>query len=121
MGKPVAAIIMASLGLVLQAMALIFELFAVFLYSAFTIKRIGPFIIARSAALMVFGFIIILVGTVGIYFMSRGYRGDVFIGSILEIVASIFAYPTLFGFFLGSFLMFLGGVIGLLWAPIKGS
>lgn len=120
MNKPLNAITIASVGIVLQVIALIFELFTVFLHSSFTIKRVGPFIIARSVALMTFGLIIIFIGIVGIYFMSKGYKKDVFVGSILEIIASIFAYPTLFGFFLGSFLMFLGGIVGLFWAPVKG-
>ncbi len=121
MSKPVAAVILALIGLTLQVIALIFELFLVFFFSVFTIRTFGPFIIARSLTLLVFGIVVIMVGISGICFMSKGFRNDVFIGSILEIVASIFAYPTLFGFFIGSFLMFVAGILGFFWIPIKGT
>ncbi|MGC9211420.1 MAG: hypothetical protein ACP5FU_04635 [Nitrososphaeria archaeon] len=119
MNKPAVAITLSMIGLILQTVALLFELFVAFIFSSLTLITFGPFIIVHSLALFVLGLIVIIIGTAGIYFMSKGYKGDVFVGSLLEIVASIFAYPTLFGFFIGSFLMFSGGIIGLFWAPLK--
>jgi hypothetical protein len=39
---------------------------------------------------------------------------------MLLIISSIFAFPTLFGFFIGSALMFVGGILAIIWAPAKG-
>lgn len=39
-------------------------------------------------------------------------------GSTLVLVASIIAFPTMFGFILGSLLMLVGSILGLIWQPV---
>lgn len=40
-------------------------------------------------------------------------------GSIMLLVVSIVAFPTMWGLFIGSLLMFIAGVMGLTWEPPK--
>lgn len=40
-------------------------------------------------------------------------------GSIMLLVVSIVAVPTMWGIFIGSLLMFIAGIMGLTWEPPK--
>jgi hypothetical protein len=106
-----------------QILALLIE-FAIFTLAIFVPLRhtaiYGPFIFVWSASFIMMGLILIAVGIIGIYFMKSGERRRVSVGGLLLIVASVFAFPTMFGFFLGSFLMFVGGILAIVWAP-KGA
>ncbi|MGC8557946.1 MAG: hypothetical protein ACP5NC_03005 [Nitrososphaeria archaeon] len=122
--RPHAAIIVSSIGLGFQILALLIE-FVIFTLAIFAPLRhtvtYGPFIFFWSTSFVMMGLILILVGVIGIHFMNSGERGRVSIGGLLLIVASVFAFPTMFGFFIGSFLMFVGGILAIVWAPVKGA
>lgn len=116
------AIIVSSIGLGFQIFALLIAVFTLAIFAP--VKRAfiyGPFIFFWSTSFVIMGLVLIAVGAIGIHFMDSGDRRKVSIGGLLLIVASVFAFPTMFGFFLGSFLMFIGGIIAMIWAMANGS
>lgn len=56
----------------------------------------------------------IAVGLAGVALMASRDRERRMAGSVLVIVASVIAFPTMFGFIVGSLLMLVGGLLGLL-------
>ena len=61
----------------------------------------------------------IAVAAFGVFLMNSSKLGDVRIGSVLVLVGAVLAFPTAFGFVVGSLLMVLGGVFGLIWSPSR--
>ena len=59
----------------------------------------------------------IAVAAFGVYLMNSSELGDVRIGSVFVLVGAVLAFPTAFGFVVGSLLMVLGGIFGLIWSP----
>ncbi|MCL4343592.1 MAG: hypothetical protein M1291_01340 [Thaumarchaeota archaeon] len=121
--KPRVAIAISLAGLVFQLSALLLEI-AVFALAAFAPSgravTLGPFIFFWSVPFIMLGLIFIALGLAGIAFLNTGKRARVTAGGMLLIISSIFAFPTLFGFFIGSALMFVGGILAIIWAPAKG-
>ncbi|MEM0097320.1 MAG: hypothetical protein QXY52_00740 [Conexivisphaerales archaeon] len=122
--KPRAAITISFAGLTFQLLALLLEI-AYFALAAFVpyrnTYRFGPFIFFLSVPFIMIGILFIIIGAVSIAFLNTGKKGRVAMGGILLIISSVFAFPTLFGFFIGSVLMFVGGILAIVWAPIKGA
>jgi len=58
--------------------------------------------------------VVIAVGLAGVALMASRDRERRMAGSVLVIVASVIAFPTMFGFIVGSLLMLVGGLLGLL-------
>jgi hypothetical protein len=63
----------------------------------------------------------IAVAALGVFMMNSSRLGDVRIGSVLVLVAAVLAFPTAFGFVVGSLLLIVGGVLGLIWMPARTS
>lgn len=61
--------------------------------------------------------IVVALGAVGVVWMNSGRLSRIRSGSTLVLVASVIAFPTMFGFVIGSVLMFVGGILGLVWQP----
>ncbi len=61
----------------------------------------------------------IAVAAFGVFLMNSSRLGDVRMGSVLVLVGAVLAFPTAFGFVVGSLLMVLGGIFGLIWAPSR--
>lgn len=59
----------------------------------------------------------IAVAAFGVFMMNSSRLGDVRIGSVLVLVAAVLAFPTAFGLVVGSLLLIIGGVLGLIWSP----
>ncbi len=53
----------------------------------------------------------------GVFLMNSARLSDLRMGSVLVIVAAVLAFPTAFGFVIGSLLLLLGGILGLIWSP----
>lgn len=62
--------------------------------------------------------IVLVIGIVGVIRMNSSSANKVRGGSLLVIVAAIAAFPLMWGFWIGSILMFIGGIIGL--ATVQG-
>jgi hypothetical protein len=61
----------------------------------------------------------IAIAAVGVFMIYSSRVGDVRVGSVLALVAAVIAFPTAFGFVIGSLLLALGGILGLIWSPIR--
>jgi len=61
--------------------------------------------------------IVIALGIYGAMLMNSTQIGRVRMGATLVLVASIIAFPTMWGFMIGSLLMFVGSLLGLTWVP----
>jgi hypothetical protein len=61
----------------------------------------------------------IVAAAFGVFMMNSSRLGDIRIGSVLVLVAVVLTFPTAFGFVVGSFLLVLGGVLGLIWSPTR--
>jgi hypothetical protein len=61
----------------------------------------------------------IAVAAFGVFLMNSSRLGDVRMGSVLVLVAAVLAFPTAFGFIVGSLLLVLGGIFGLIWSPAE--
>ncbi|MGC8593721.1 MAG: hypothetical protein ACP5LF_05500 [Nitrososphaeria archaeon] len=63
------------------------------------------------------GFIVLALGITGIWLLSSGEKDKATVGSVLIIAGSVMAFPTMFGFMVGSLLMLIGGIMGLTLEP----
>lgn len=129
--KPVAAFTLSLVGLTLQAVGAMFFIYGMFYGwsggSWGTGMTMGPWMMMGGPWSVGFGWspftsafsvVVIALGVVGVLWMNTGELSRVRTGSTLVLVASIIAFPTMFGFMLGSLLMFVGGILGLTWQPI---
>ena len=114
MDKPRAAIVVSSIGLAFQVIAFVFEMGILALASWRSIV-LGPFIFFWSLPFLLIGIIFLALGVAGIAFLNTGRKHDAILGGLLLIISSVFGFPTLFGFFIGSALMFIGGIMAILW------
>ncbi|MBI2185429.1 MAG: hypothetical protein HYU39_10795 [Thaumarchaeota archaeon] len=129
--KPAAAFTLSLIGLTLQAVGATFFAYAVFYGwgsgSSGPGMMMGPWVMMGdpwSAGLLwspfsaVFAIVVIVLGVLGILWMNTRDLGRVRTGSTLVLIASIIAFPTMFGFMLGSLLMLIGSILGLTWQPV---
>lgn len=61
---------------------------------------------------------VVALGVIGTLWINTAELGRVRTGSTLVLVASIIAFPTMFGFVVGSLLMLVGAILGLTWQPV---
>ena len=61
----------------------------------------------------------IAMGALGVYIINSSRVDSVRLGSVLVLIAAVLAFPTAFGFVVGSLLMVAGGVLGLIWSPTQ--
>lgn len=66
-------------------------------------------------------FLIVSMGIAGfgVYLMSSSRLNDLRMGSVLVLLGAVLAFPTMFGLVVGSLLMGLGGILGLIWSPTQ--
>lgn len=81
-----------------------------------------PFMEGFGAPFMWFGLVVVIValGVMGALWLNTSDVGKVRTGSTLVLVTSIFAFPTMWGFMIGSLLMFIGSILGLTWQSTTG-
>ncbi len=129
--RPIAAFALSLIGLALQAVGAIFLSYAVYYGWGFGPwgpgMMMGPWMMMGgpwSAGLLwsllsaVLTAIVIALGVLGVHWMNTADLSRVRTGSTLVLVASVIAFPTMFGFMLGSLLMLIGGILGLTWQPL---
>ncbi len=122
--KPVVAFTLSVIGIALQVVAGIFMI-STMLYTPFS----GPWMMwgEMSSSLTwsgggaemwtVLATMMALVGILGVLWMNSSHPYRVRTGATLVLIAAVLAFPTMWGFMVGSLLMFIGGTLGLIWQP----
>jgi len=128
--KPAAAFTLSIIGLALQAVRATFFTYMMFYGWGFGSwgpgMMMGPMMMGGpwSAGLLwpplsaAFALVVMALGVLGVLWMNTADLSRVRAGSTLVLIASIIAFPTMFGFMLGSLLMLVGGILGLTWQPV---
>ncbi len=130
--KPVAAYTLAIVGIAFQLGAALFMIYSIFFHVPFEEEMWfysmmgygmmhhgdGYFTssvwVAVSIAVMI---AVVGLGAYGAISMNSSSIDNVRTGATLVLVASVIAFPTMWGFFIGSLLMFVGSLLGLTWQP----
>jgi len=135
--RPLTAYTLAAIGVALQVVAALFMIYMVALHSAIRIgweqmepEHMGPWGMGRwmmgypytyhpiwASVWIISALIVIGLGVYGLVLMNSTRIGRVRTGSTLVLIASIIAFPTMWGFLIGSLLMFIGSILGLTWLP----
>jgi len=135
--RPVAAYTLALVGAVLQAVATLFVLAMTVFWSRFATtwqelvpERFMPWMMGHwmggypftihpvwGAIWVAAAVIIAALSFYGAMKMNSTNIGKVRTGAIIVLIASIIAVPTMWGFMIGSLLMFIGSILGLTWTP----
>lgn len=132
--RPTAAFALSVAGLAFQALGGLMVVYAVSYwpsngYSGF--GMMGPWMMFGGPwtygfysgwfpIFVIFAAAVIALGVLGALWMNTSSLSKVRTGSILVLVAAIIAFPTMFGFMIGSLLMFVGSILGLTWQPRTG-
>ena len=69
------------------------------------------------AVLTILTAVVIILGVIGVLWLNTTELMKVRAGATLVLIASLLAFPTMFGFAIGSMLMFIGSILGLTWRP----
>jgi len=135
--RPVAAYTLALVGAALQGVAALFIIYMIVFYSTLAPawreiipERMMPWMMGHwmvgypytqhpllSLIWLVSAVIVVVLGVYGALLMNSTHVGRVRMGATLVLIASIIAFPTMWGFMIGSLLMFVGSLLGLTWLP----
>jgi ABC-type Na+ efflux pump permease subunit len=66
---------------------------------------------------LIWAIVVIVLGIYGAVMMNSTKVEKVKMGATLVLIASLIALPTMWGFMIGSLLMFVGSLLGLTWTP----
>jgi len=139
--SPIAAYTLALVGVVLQGVAALFVIYMVAFSSTLAAtwrelnpERMMPWMMGHwmtgypythhpllSLIWLVSAVIVISLGVYGAVLMNSIHVARVRTGATLVLIASIIAFPTMWGFMIGSLLMFVGSLLGLTWLPPQAS
>lgn len=133
--RPTAAFTLSVIGLALHAIAALYLVYAVIYGSSFTgggmftsTTMMGPWMMMSGPwsfgfgglpFITLFGLLIIGLGVFGTVWLNTSDPRKIRSGATLVLIASIISFPTMFGFMIGSLLMFIGSLMGLTWQPIR--
>ncbi len=128
--RPTSAFTLSAIGLAFQVLGGLFLAYAIFYpqpYGFFGGGMMGPWMMLGGPwmvnysywfpILVILGAVEIALGVLGVLWMNTPNLSKIRTGSILVLVASLVAFPTMFGFMIGSLLMLVGSVLGLTWQP----
>lgn len=131
--KPVPALTLAAVGLAFQVIggfviAYMISFFWSYHYSGFGF--VGPWMMFGEGWPRMFGFstlwfafflifaaVEVALAVLGVLWMNTTDISKIRTGSVLVLIASIIAFPTMWGFMIGSLLMLIGSILGLTWQP----
>lgn len=120
---PQAAFLLSLLGLLVHVLLVGFVVVFVTLASGL------PFEVPGTAARPLSGLVgifvlwlvaaaaLLLLGAAATSMLNSPDPGRVRLGSLLVLAVAVLAFPTLWGLFVGSLLMFVGALLGLAWTP----
>lgn len=66
---------------------------------------------------LVFGIVSIALGVYGLRLVSSTDLSKIRTGSVMLLISAIIAFPSMWGFFAGSALLFVASIVGLVWQP----
>ena len=130
--RPTAAFTLILIGLVVQVVIALYVVYVVFIFSSVGWGWIGiphmmPAIIMGWFWPMGFAWfvlsLLVAVIALGVWGLLWVYTTDpmkVRTGGALALAAAILAFPTMFGFLVGSLIMLIGAVLALSWQPSRG-
>ncbi len=120
------ALMLSIIGVAFQAFAWIFLMFFRWFWFARAYAYPGAYMgmmyfpaygFYRFPFYTFFGSVALALGIAGVWLLSTGEREKATAGSVLLIAGSVLAFPMMFGFMVGSLLMLIGGIMGLIWEP----
>lgn len=121
---PFGAYILSAIGLAFHIIAVIVIVLMMLIASSAalaTIPSMGlrPLSLAALGMIMwsILAVVFVALGGIGVSMMAGPGLNRIRGGSTLVLVVSILSFPTLWGFVLGSLLMFIGALLGLVWQP----
>ncbi|MCP8309450.1 MAG: hypothetical protein H3Z54_12295 [archaeon] len=130
--RPTAAFTLSIVGVAFQFIAGLFLVFAMFAFPYYyniSNGHMGPWMMPGIMFGPMFGYWgifwlilaipIIAIGLYGALLMNSSNLSRVRTGSTLVLIASILAFPVMWGFIIGSLLMFIGSILGLTWQPVR--
>lgn len=133
--RPTAAFTLSVIGLALHAIAAVYLVSATIYGSSFWgggmfagPTMMGPWMMMGGPWFFgfgwlpftaVFGVLIIVLGVLGTVWLNTSDLRKIRSGATLVLITSIIAFPTMFGFMIGSLLMFIGSLVGLTWRPTR--
>ena len=131
--KPVAAFTLSGVGLAFQGIGGLLLVYIVSFsssnYGYFGFGMMGPWMMFGGWPWMfgfspfwfvffiIFAAVEIAFAVMGVLWMNTANIGKIRTGSVFVLVASIIAFPTMWGFMIGSLLMLVGSILGLTWQP----
>lgn len=121
--RATAAFALALAGLVVHLLVLVGIAFLTLLLSSLQFGgtvTVGPWTMAPATGAVLWltsGSVVVALGFVGVFLMYSADPKTLQRGSILALVVSVVALPTLWGLGLGSLLMLIGAILGLVWEP----
>ena len=135
--RPVAAYVLSIIGSALQALATTFIIYRAVFFSAIVSnwgelapEHMMPWMMERwmngypytrhpllTVIWLIWAIVVIVLGIYGAVMMNSTKVEKVKMGATLVLIASLIALPTMWGFMIGSLLMFVGSLLGLTWTP----
>jgi hypothetical protein len=131
--RPVAAFTLAAVGLAFQIIGGLLFAYMISSYSQFGgfgwPGMMGPWMMFGGwpwmfgfspfwfAFFIIFAAAEITLGVLGVLWMNNANLSKIRTGSVFVLIASIIAFPTMWGFMIGSLLMLIGSILGLTWQP----
>ncbi|MFQ5837650.1 MAG: hypothetical protein ACE5HJ_02570 [Thermoplasmata archaeon] len=122
--RPSGALVLSTIGLAFHIAAFaVIIIVATLLSGAVTsgFPSTGPgFMVAMLTWFLLWvvaGLIIVALGVVGVSMMNSASVDRVRVGSVIILLVAILGFPTFWGFVIGSLLMFVGAILGLVWQP----
>jgi len=128
---PKTGYILILIGSVFQAIAALFETMGLAVFSAisahpfvatyannrtYVMTHYIPFYFMPIAFWLILAWAFVIISFVAALLV----KGNPEAGGVLALLVSILALPTIWGFMIGSLLMFVGSILALTWRPSAG-
>ncbi|MDG6999380.1 MAG: hypothetical protein JRN15_09735 [Nitrososphaerota archaeon] len=132
--KPAAAFTLSAVGLAVQVVIGLLYVYMISFYfpnrGYYGFGMMGPWMMFGGWPFGMFSFsslwfvfflifagVEIALGVLGVLWMNSANISRIRTGSTFVLIASIIAFPTMWGFVIGSLLMLIGSILGLTWQP----
>ncbi len=109
--RPTAAFVLALIGAIFHTIGGIVMATAGAFIAFLVFPGLGLLLTGLAIVFIVLAFL-------GVYWLYTGNKTQVTYGGVLTLVIAVIAFPTIWGFFVGSLLGFIGGILGIVWKPM---